>query len=329
VLGRYSGAGHAAIKVTGNIGKEEKEFVYELKFLEKTGDEKNFVEDLWARRKVGYLLDQIRANGEKKELVDEVTALAKRYGITTPYTSYLIVPDAPVPVARAGSGQKAPDGKPDVSFHLLTPGPGGVPPPALQNGASKAPTPVLDFIQKTQKKEGEGATARFGLADKDLARVPTGDAKGNAVVKNLQEARDRWNAYNLAYANAKGGRFEANQAGKLGVDLSCETANLRCQSRLTPTATRWIGSRNCLEVGGVWIDEAYNAQMKTVNIKAQSKAYFRLLERQPSVRDVLRIGNHLVWVTPSGTALVVDTHNGVEDISDADIDHLFALAQKK
>ncbi len=50
---------------------------------------------MWARRKVGYLLDQIRANGEKKELVDEVVTLAKKYGITTPYTSYLIVPGAP------------------------------------------------------------------------------------------------------------------------------------------------------------------------------------------------------------------------------------------
>src|SRR2546430_6957732 len=78
---------------------EPKEFVYETIFPEKTGDAKAFTEHLWARRKVGYLLDQIRANGEKKELVEEVTALAKKYGITTPYTSWLIVPDGPVPVA--------------------------------------------------------------------------------------------------------------------------------------------------------------------------------------------------------------------------------------
>ena len=73
-----------------------------MTFPEKTGDEKAFVEDLWARRKVGYLLDQIRVNGEKKELVDEVMALAKKYGIATPYTSYLVVPDGPVPSGRPG-----------------------------------------------------------------------------------------------------------------------------------------------------------------------------------------------------------------------------------
>ena len=87
VLGRYTGKGPSALKLTGTVGKETKEFVYEVTFPDKTDDEHGFVEEMWARRKVGYLLDQIRANGEKKELVDEVVALAKKYGITTPYTS--------------------------------------------------------------------------------------------------------------------------------------------------------------------------------------------------------------------------------------------------
>src|SRR5207245_1619621 len=101
VLGRYRGQGPAALTLSGTVGKEGKEHVYETTFPAKTGDAKSFVEDLWARRQVGYLLDQVRANGEKKELVDEVVSLAKKYGIATPYTSYLIVPDAPVPVVNA------------------------------------------------------------------------------------------------------------------------------------------------------------------------------------------------------------------------------------
>src|SRR5205823_5466460 len=114
VFGRYAGHGHAAIKIAGSVGMESKEFVYELNFADKTNDDKAFVEDLWARRKVGYLLDQIRVNGAKKELVDEVVTLAKRYGITTPYTSYLLVPDGAVPVV----GRRGADGKPDVRFHF-------------------------------------------------------------------------------------------------------------------------------------------------------------------------------------------------------------------
>ena len=54
-------------------------------------------------RKVGYLLDQIRVNGEQKELVEEVVTLAKRYGIATPYTSYLVVPDGPMPIVNSSA----------------------------------------------------------------------------------------------------------------------------------------------------------------------------------------------------------------------------------
>src|SRR5262249_42339604 len=124
VLGRFKGKGASALKLTGTVGMETKEFAYDLTFPEKTGDDRGFVEEIWARRKVGYLLDQIRANGEKKELKDEVIVLAKKYGITTPYTSYLIVPDGAVPVAGAGGGRKpatvpatgAPGGAPAVGF---------------------------------------------------------------------------------------------------------------------------------------------------------------------------------------------------------------------
>jgi Ca-activated chloride channel family protein len=72
---------------------------YEAHFPARS-DQKPFVEELWARRKIGYLLDQIRATAKTKELVDAVTALAKKYGIATPYTSWLVVPDTPVPIVR-------------------------------------------------------------------------------------------------------------------------------------------------------------------------------------------------------------------------------------
>jgi len=72
------------------------------------------VEHLWARRKVGYLLDQIRANGENKELVEETTLLARKYGIVTPYTSYLVASEGVAPVlarqAREGAGPQPTSG---------------------------------------------------------------------------------------------------------------------------------------------------------------------------------------------------------------------------
>ena len=115
------------------------------------------------------------------------------------------------------------------------------------------------------------------------------------------------------------------QTGKLGVDLACASNNLRCQDKLTLTANRQAYGRNCLEVGGVWIDEAFKAETKTVNVKAQSEAYFAILAKQPKMKDVFRLGNHLVWVTPSKTALVIDTDDGKDKLSDEEIEKLFVV----
>ena len=114
------------------------------------------------------------------------------------------------------------------------------------------------------------------------------------------------------------------QAGRLGVDLSLQTNALRTQTRMTQTALRQAGNRNLMEIGGVWIDEAFNAKMPVVSVKAMSTAYFRILERHVMVRDVYRLGNDVVWVTPSGVALVIDCQNGKDKLDDQEIDALFA-----
>src|SRR6185437_2375822 len=144
VIARYSGSGHTALRLSGMVGGEKKEFVYDVNFPARTESEaaKEFVEPLWARRKVGFLLDQIRANGEQKELIDEVTALAKRYGIATPYTSFLVVPDGPMPVVQPG---RPPIGRPRP---LSAPSIPGAPKFGFQGGfggAGGKPMPVDYF----------------------------------------------------------------------------------------------------------------------------------------------------------------------------------------
>ena len=342
VLGRFRGKGPAAVKLTGQVGMETREFVYEFTFPDRTADDRTFVEHLWARRKVGYMLDQIRANGEKKELVDEVVSLAKKYGITTPYTSYLIVPDATLPVARAGL--------PDVRFergHAAAGAGfnggfgGGMVPPGLRpppgpsgrpGGAEPASKPVAEYARELSKAPGDLAQNRNAYADRELKAADDrrggewksrSDGKDGAYRRILDEARDKKGAYDRAREALGRKEKEAVQAGKLGVDLSVQMQNLRNQARLEQTAARNVQGRNILEVGGVWIDEDFNAKTPTLVVKAQSDAYFRLLERQPQVKDVYQLGNHLVWLTPSGTALVVDTAEGKEKLTDAEIDRLF------
>jgi Ca-activated chloride channel family protein len=94
LVGRYrlpssAGGGHATqIALTGEVNGERREFDYEGYFRDDGGDE--FIPRLWATRKIGYLLTQIRLHGENPEWVEAIVALSIRYGIITPYTSFLI-----------------------------------------------------------------------------------------------------------------------------------------------------------------------------------------------------------------------------------------------
>src|SRR5206468_2144871 len=92
LVGRYSGKGDSAVIVEGSVNGTRKKFTYEVKFADESSDNE-FIPRLWATRRVGYLLDEIRLHGENTELRDEVTELARKYGIVTPYTAYLIVED--------------------------------------------------------------------------------------------------------------------------------------------------------------------------------------------------------------------------------------------
>jgi Ca-activated chloride channel family protein len=349
VLARYAGNGPAAIKLTGAVGKETREFVYEMTFPDKTTQDKAFVEHLWARRKVGYLLDQIRANGEKKELVEETVALAKKYGIATPYTSYLIVPDAPMPVVKTPANGAA--GKPNVRFNVYNHGwgaggaggapgpvPAGLVPGTAAPTSAAAQLKVLEFAKQNQVKMGDLGRARGGFEDEKLKRLPADDRKGDPkdgkgeadkdALTVLRAAKEQKASYDQARRELAQRRLDAVQTGTLGVNLSVQGNNLRSQSRLTLTALRNAGGRNCLELGGVWIDEGFDAKMPTLTVKAMSDAYFRILERHPQVKEAFQLGNHLVWVTPNGTALVIDTTDGKEKLTDAEIDQLFVAKAK-
>src|SRR5262249_15713102 len=138
-----------------------------------------------------------------------------------------------------------------------------------------------------------------------------------------KEALDKKGAYDKAAEAIRLKRQDEVQAGKLGVDLSIQTNNLRNQVRLEQTALKQVNGRNCLEIGGVWIAHSFEPKAKTLVVKAQSDAYFKILAKQPKMLDVFRLGNHLVWVAPNGTALIIDTTEGKEKLDDQEIDALF------
>jgi len=89
LTGRYSHPGGATVKLTGTVNGQPQSFTYPDQFFLSNGGN-DFIPRLWATRKIGYLLNQIRLHGENKELIDQIVNLSVRYGIVTPYTSYLV-----------------------------------------------------------------------------------------------------------------------------------------------------------------------------------------------------------------------------------------------
>ena len=92
VIGRYKNASdveNVTLSLTGKNGKLDKTFNYRDLDFPMRAAQNDFLPRLWATRRVGWLMEQIRSNGENKELRDETVELGTRYGIVTPYTSYL------------------------------------------------------------------------------------------------------------------------------------------------------------------------------------------------------------------------------------------------
>ena len=92
LIGRYSNADDlksVQLKLTGRSGGTTRTYTYSNQSFPLRSDANEYLPRLWATRRVGWLMEQVRSNGEQKELRDEIVDLGTRYGIVTPYTSYL------------------------------------------------------------------------------------------------------------------------------------------------------------------------------------------------------------------------------------------------
>ncbi len=88
LAGRYAGAAEATVTVTGNSASGPEEFVYDVTFPER--DEADpAVAQLWAQRRVADLLTELRIEGVRDSLIEEIVDVANQFGIVTPYTAYL------------------------------------------------------------------------------------------------------------------------------------------------------------------------------------------------------------------------------------------------
>ncbi len=107
VVGRYSKPGSATVRLTGRLGSgPQQTWRWKLK-LPRRNKANSFLPRLWATRHIGYLLDEIRLHGPNEELKKEIVRLALKFGIVTPYTSYLVAEEHEHIAAGANVGWRA------------------------------------------------------------------------------------------------------------------------------------------------------------------------------------------------------------------------------
>jgi len=91
VTGRYKGSGRGAVVLEAMSRQQHERIRHVVDFPERA-ESMDFIPRLWAVRKIGYLIDEVRLY-RNQEVIDEIVRLAKEYGVVTEFTSFLIEED--------------------------------------------------------------------------------------------------------------------------------------------------------------------------------------------------------------------------------------------
>lgn len=259
VFGRYRQPGKSPITLSGTVNGVAVKHNYKAD-LAAAGTPHDFIPGLWASRAVGFLLDEIRLNGETQETRSEVVRIARKYGIITPYTSYLILEDTPL----------APRPNPIRPFPL--------PPPP--GGAHMVPTEgnIGLFDQKASEseelKEEVGKAYNWSINEKQ-------GAKSVAASEDIQKLRSNASAtYSV--------KLEDSSMSYL--DKDGNTQNLATMNTL-------VNGRAIYNNGDSWVDpslhQPQNQNLAKVELKFGSKPYFDFMNSNLDAGPFLALGTNV------------------------------------
>jgi Ca-activated chloride channel family protein len=199
-VGRYRAPGRAKVTLTGQGPRGARTFSADADFAA-SSTEHAFVPRLWAQRQVGMLLDEIREKGEQKGLVDEVTQLATRFGIVTPYTSYLVLEPGFVVPPSGGGPLPPPPPRPLVRGGIEERERSVDDVRGEEAGSAWAPAASAPAAEMADRAEKKARAARESLkadggesgvaAAKEIGRLKRGEASSTRAVTTEARALGR------------------------------------------------------------------------------------------------------------------------------------------
>ena len=193
VVGRYPAGGETTFTLTGRVGDKEQKFEYKANLADGPSDDGQFIASVWAQRRIGELIDQMDLAGGKpnKELVEELTALSKKYGILTPYTSFLALENQQI-------------SRPEELEHLVadnlsvmseTVGSGANAQRAFKGEMMQSAAPVAAQLTATPRPKGQQIPYNSGSSVSTVPNVQLYDATvasmDKEVVRRAQQSRLR------------------------------------------------------------------------------------------------------------------------------------------
>ena len=311
-FGRYSGKGAAAVHITGTLAGEKKEFVQDVNFAD--SDTKNeFIPRLWATRRVGWLLDQIRKNGETPEVKDEVVRLARQHGIVTPYTAYLILEDEQrrgVPVAmrtmrELEADRKAVDAA--KSIYDLTVAESKS---ETLRGGDVAVANATNLAQLKDSYNEQQSGQHFAL-DKGGSFGVSGGGGGVGGAGGLVAPAATRPEEPLALSKSANGSLYlrdgayAGRAEWAAQQPQQQALGYRANSNYAQQA-RVVRGRAFYQNGNTWTDATAStkADLKKREVKFNSDEYFKLLADHPEASAWLALGNEVDVVLDDALVMV-------------------------
>lgn len=266
VYGRYEGEGEGVLVLEGTLAGKPRAFEYRVSFSSR--EERNdHLPRLWAAQKVGFLLDEIKARGAAKELVDEVVEIARAHGIVTPYTSYLVTEDTPLPMPNPW---------------------GPVPPPGLM------PVPVPEAAVSARFFEEGERDAREGF-------------KGDRVVEKAKKEALARQALTLGTGGGGGAPGEAPRPAAAPAPLAVMDrladeayadagagAPGGTSAGVSRDRLRHVGAKAFYSKDGIWVDAAFTGKEKVTRVRMFSDEYVRLLRDKPALAKFFALGRVVV-----------------------------------
>lgn len=282
LVGRYtggSGAQPGRITLTGEANGQPQTYSLAARFPAVDTDS-DFLPRLWATRKIGYLLDEVRLrenSPSKQEVVQQIIALSKEFGVLTPYTA-MFVPEPGTEIQTANGNVLMFRDRARVT-------PGGAGRGGLGGGGGGF---------------GGGGAAAPSVTS---AAVPA-SRSGESAVNASQGARASRVAGQVGNAQVYAGKAGAERARD-------ESLARRVQN---------VAARTFFQVGANWTDATYDAKKQTqvVKVKLYSPAYFALTRRNADLAKWAALGPQ-VLVRANATQAIQFGDDGKEALTEAEV----------